>query len=137
MTDTDNEEVENTSKILSSSTRATNENRSRTDSIIPDITFDFQPSISPVIPTVVDGIDKNEDNIPLIPVKGIYKNLFVLSFSMLAFVAAYIGILALQSSLNTKGNVGVNSLIVMNVFLLVCICLIIIFEITKTSSNDL
>jgi hypothetical protein len=76
-------------------------------------------SISPVTLTVTTKIDESDNDIPLFSIRQIYKNLIILSFAFLLFVTASYGMQVLQSSLNAKGNVGVNSLIISNVFLLV------------------
>jgi len=114
--------IENAVEILPkklSFTSTTSENRSRTASFVENLPVDFQTSVSPVIAAVIHEIDENNEDIPLFSVRQIYKNLIILSLALLVFITAYVGILALQSSLNTKENVGVNSLIVMNVFLFV------------------
>ncbi len=114
--------IENEAEIIPkklSFTSTTPENRSRTVSFVENLPGDFQTSVSPVIPAVIHEIDENNEDIPLFSVRQIYKNLIILSLALLVFITAYVGILALQSSLNIKENVGVNSLIVMNVFLLV------------------
>jgi hypothetical protein len=88
----------------------TSENQSRT------------ASISSVISTVINETNQNdEDAVPLFSNQKIYKNLVIISLAFLLMFTAYAGIIALQSSLNTKGNVGVNSLIIINVFILVSI----------------
>lgn len=104
-------DIENLAEIIPrklSYTSITSENRSRTSSIIVD---------HAVIPTAINEID--EEDIPLFSSRKIYKNLVVLSTAFVLLFTAYAGILSLQSSLNTVGNVGVNSLIVINVLILV------------------
>jgi hypothetical protein len=115
-------DIENEAEIIPkklSFTSTISENRSRTASFVENLPVDFQTSVSPVIPAVIHEIAENNEDIPLFSVRQIYKNLIILSLALLVFITAYIGILALQSSLNTKGNVGVNSLIVMHAFVLV------------------
>ena len=92
----------------------TSENRSRTTSIVENLVVDFHTSISSVTPSLTNNINVNDDDIPLFTVRQIYKNLSILAISFLLIFTAYDGISVLQSSLNTKGNVGINSLIVMN-----------------------
>ncbi|CAF1125732.1 unnamed protein product [Adineta steineri] len=52
------------------------------------------------------------NTIPIFSIQKIYKNLLVLSISFVLLFTAYNGMVTLQSSLNTKNNIGVNSLII-------------------------
>jgi hypothetical protein len=65
-------------------------------------------------PALVDA-----EPIPLFSIAKIYKNLFLLALAFVLMFTAYNGMATLQSSLNTKNNVGVNSLIVTYSFLIV------------------
>ncbi|CAF1574181.1 unnamed protein product, partial [Adineta steineri] len=58
------------------------------------------------------------DTIPIFSIRKIYKNLILLSLSFIILFTAYNGMVTLQSSLNTKNNVGVNSLIITYSFLI-------------------
>lgn len=97
------------------------ENRSRATSIIDNLATDFETPLPPIVSTIINETDENNEDLPLFSTGKIYKNLFILSIAFVIIFTAYSGILSLQSSLNTKGNVGVNSLIVINVFMLVSI----------------
>lgn len=59
------------------------------------------------------------DKIPPFSIGKIYKNLILLSLAFVILFTAYNGIATLQSSLNVKNNVGVNSLIITYSFLIV------------------
>jgi hypothetical protein len=59
------------------------------------------------------------DTIPIFSIGKIYKNLFLLSLAFVLMFTAYNGMVTLQSSLNVKNNVGVNSLIITYSFLIV------------------
>jgi hypothetical protein len=113
--------TENAAEILPKklSFTSTSENRSRTASIIDNHAVDFHTSISSVTPIVINETNEIDENALLFSIRKIYKNLIILSLTFLLMFTAYGGIVALQSSLNTKGNVGVNSLIIINVFILV------------------
>jgi hypothetical protein len=117
MTDIENEAEIIPRKISFMSTIS--ESRSRATSIIDNLAVDFQTSPLPVVPTVINETDENNEDVPLFPIRKIYKNLIILSIAFILVFTAYSGILSLQSSLNTKGNVGVNSLIIINFFMLV------------------
>jgi hypothetical protein len=71
--------------------------------------------------TSSSGIDQPlpNDSIPIFSIGKIYKNLFLLSFAFILMFTAYNGISTLQSSLNVKNNVGVNSLLITYSFLIV------------------
>jgi hypothetical protein len=114
-------EIKNEAEIipLLSFTSTTSENRSGTAPFVDNLAVGTETSISSVTPTVTTKIDESDNDIPLFSIRQIYKNLIILSFAFLLFATAASSILSLQSSLNTKGNVGVNSLIISNVFLLV------------------
>ncbi|CAF3155246.1 unnamed protein product [Rotaria sp. Silwood2] len=58
------------------------------------------------------------DTIPTFPIAKIYKNLVLLSLAFVLLFTAYNGMVLLQSSLNVKNNVGVNSLIITYAFLI-------------------
>ncbi|CAF1110563.1 unnamed protein product [Rotaria sordida] len=58
------------------------------------------------------------DTIPPFPIAKIYKNLFLLALAFVLIFTAYNGMVLLQSSLNVKNNVGVNSLIITYAFLI-------------------
>lgn len=92
---------------------------------------DFHTSISSVVPVIPDNHDQYQE-LPSFSVRQIYRNLLVLSVAFVLMFTAYNGIAALQSSLNTKGNVGVNSLIITNAFVLVSVY----FD-KVTSCNDI
>lgn len=57
--------------------------------------------------------------IPPFSIGKIYKNLLLLSLAFVLMFTAYNGMVTLQSSLNVKNNVGVNSLIITYTFLIV------------------
>jgi hypothetical protein len=57
--------------------------------------------------------------IPVFSIGKIYKNLLLLSIAFVLMFTAYNGMVTLQSSLNVKNNVGVNSLIITYAFLIV------------------
>jgi hypothetical protein len=95
-------------------TSVTSEGRSRTSSII-----DLHTSVSSVFPVVTIDQVENDEDLPLFSNRQIYKNLTILSISFVLIYVAFLGIVSLQSTLNAKGNVGVNSLIVINAFILV------------------
>lgn len=61
----------------------------------------------------------SDSPMPAFSIGKIYKNLFILSLAFVLMFTAYNGMVTLQSSLNTKGNVGVNSLIITYAFLIV------------------
>ena len=98
----------------------TDECRSRTTSILNEQTIDYDVSPSVVVsPIISDDLETTNANIPLFSLRQVYKNLIIMCLAFTVLFTAYSNILSLQSSLNTKGNVGVNSLIVLNVFALV------------------
>ena len=74
------------------------------------------PHIS--VGSVVQSIN-NDDTVPVFSIRKIYKNLLTLSWAFLLLFIAYSGITILQSSLNTKHNVGINSLIISNACVIV------------------
>jgi hypothetical protein len=121
-------DIENAAEIIPrklSFMNITNENRSRPVSIVDNFAVDFHTSISSVIPIIINETNENDKDVPLFSNRKIYKNLVIISLTFVLMFTAYGGIIALQSSLNTKGNVGVNSLIIINTFILVSIYLII------------
>jgi hypothetical protein len=60
-----------------------------------------------------------DEPIPPFSIRKIYKNLLLLSIAFVLMFTAYNGMVTLQSSLNVKNNVGVNSLIITYAFLIV------------------
>jgi hypothetical protein len=100
----------------SSIIKSTIEVRSRANSTADIIAVDFLTSLSSIVPST---IDENDEDIPLFSNQKIYKNLIILSVAFVLLFTAYSGIASLQSSLNTEGNVGVNSLIVTNAVIFV------------------
>lgn len=68
--------------------------------------------------TEIEQTNVNE-SIPPFSIGKIYKNLLFLSLAFILMFTAYNGMVTLQSSLNVKGNVGVNSLIITYSFLIV------------------
>ncbi|CAF3821588.1 unnamed protein product [Rotaria sordida] len=116
-------EIDNEAEIASRKNTFTNsigEIRSRTSSIVNIIADHFHTSINSVIPIVIEEIDDdNDDELPLFSIRQIYKNLIIFALNFVLLFTAYGSISVLQSSLNTEGNVGVNSLIVSNAFFLV------------------
>ncbi|CAF4911121.1 unnamed protein product, partial [Rotaria sp. Silwood1] len=117
MTEVDNEVEIAPRKI--SFTNSTREIRSRATSIVNIIADSFHTSINSVIPAVNEQIDDDDDELPLFSIRQIYKNLIIFALNYVLLFTAYSGIAVLQSSLNTEGNVGVNSLIVSNAFFFV------------------
>jgi hypothetical protein len=67
------------------------------------------------------GLSENNPDVPIPPfsIQKIYKNLLLLSIAFVLMFTAYNGMVTLQSSLNVKNNVGVNSLIITYSFLIV------------------
>ena len=57
--------------------------------------------------------------IPLFSIRKVYKNLILLSVVFVLLFTAYNGIGTLQSSLNVKNNVGVNSLLIIQALVMV------------------
>jgi hypothetical protein len=115
-------DIEDAAEIISkklSFTSLTSGNRSRTSSIVDNLAVDFQSSVSSIVPIVIHETNENDENIPPFPIRQVYKNLIIISLGLLMMYIAFYGILSLQSSLNAKGNVGVNSLIVINIAILV------------------
>src|SRR5438128_2428639 len=78
------------------------------------IAIDRRKSSSPVVLPV-----SNDDKSPIYSLRQIYKNLLILSLAFVLMFTAYIGIGILQSSLNVKNNVGVNSLMITSAFFIV------------------
>jgi hypothetical protein len=66
-------------------------------------------------PTGLDG----DKILSIFSIKKIYKNLFVLASALVLLFTAYTNIGTLQSSLNAKHNVGMNSLIINNACIIV------------------
>ncbi|CAF1206004.1 unnamed protein product [Adineta steineri] len=76
-------------------------------------------NIDPLKSTSPDNqLTITNNTIPIFSIRKLYKNLIVLSISFVLLFTAYSGISTLQSSLNTKNNVGVNSLIITYAFLI-------------------
>ena len=99
---------------------SSSETRSRAGSIIDALAIDYPTSISSVVPSMINDTDSSDDRgIPRFSIRQIYKHLAILSLSFVLIFTAYSGISFLQSSLNTKRNVGINSLIVSSAFQLV------------------
>jgi len=73
--------------------------------------------LKPALPEVEQTTPN--DTIPPFSIQKIYKNLFLLSLAFVLMFTAYNGMVTLQSSLNVKNNVGVNSLIITYAFLIV------------------
>lgn len=101
---------------------STDECRSRTTSILNEQTIDYNVSPSVIVsPTINENVETPNDTSPLFSLRQVYKNLIIVSIAFTLLFTAYSDIIAIQSSLNAKGNVGVNSLIVLNVFALVSV----------------
>lgn len=96
---------------------STDECRSRTTSVLNEQTIDYDISPSVIVPPTVN--ETMNEKAPLFSIRHVYKNLIIMCIAFTILFTAYSNILSLQSSLNTKGNVGVNSLIVLNGFALV------------------
>ncbi|CAF0882876.1 unnamed protein product [Rotaria sordida] len=114
-------DIENAAEIIPkelSFTSLTSENRSRTNSIVDSVAVDFYTSVSSIVPIVIHETNENDEHIKLFPIRQVYKNLIIISLGFLIMYTAFHGILSLQSSLNAKGNVGVNALIVLNIAIL-------------------
>ena len=114
---------ENNAEIIPrklSFTNSKNDSRSRSTSYTENNPINFPGSDASAVPLVNNdnSRNKNDDAVPFSN-QQIYKNLVILSIAFLFLCTAYASISVLQSSLNVKGNVGVNALIVMNVFVLV------------------
>ncbi|CAF4954967.1 unnamed protein product, partial [Rotaria sp. Silwood1] len=77
---------------------------------------EYHESLMSIISIVNDNEDS--DKSVIFSIRQIYKNVFILSFAFVLMFTAYSGMAALQSSLNTKDNVGVNSLIITTVFVI-------------------
>ena len=71
------------------------------------------------IPSCKDEQTAPIETTPTFSIGKIYKNLILLSAAFVLLFTAYNGIVTLQSSLNVKNNVGVNSLIITYAFLIV------------------
>ncbi|CAF0820564.1 unnamed protein product [Adineta steineri] len=72
---------------------------------------DYHPSSSPP-PIASQSINSDENNPKIFQIRKIYKNLIVISVAFTFMLTAYTSILSLQSSLNVKNNIGVNSLFI-------------------------
>ncbi|CAF3381768.1 unnamed protein product [Rotaria socialis] len=76
-------------------------------------------SIDPLKTSSPENKDSaTNDTIPEFSIAKIYKNLLILALAFVLLFTAYNGIATLQSSLNVKNNVGVNSLIITYSFLI-------------------
>ncbi|CAF1494994.1 unnamed protein product [Adineta ricciae] len=97
------------------------ENRRKTSFVTDSIPVHSHSSITSVDPTIINDATNTsineKDEVPILSIRQIYKNLAVLSIAFVLLFTAYSGIAALQSSLNTKGNVGINSLLVNTIFI--------------------
>lgn len=98
--------------------------RRKSISFTDSIPVDSHSSIFSVGPVVINDTTETNINkkheVPIFSIRQIYKNLAILSISFVLIFTAYSGIAALQSSLNAKGNVGINSLLVNTIFIAVC-----------------
>ena len=110
-------------------TSMTSEDRSRASSII-----DLHTPVASVLPVVTLDPIEDDDGAPLFTTRQIYKNLAILSTAFVLIYIAFLGVVSLQSTMNAKGNVGVNSLIILNAFILVRTSPSILFSIEKESS---
>ena len=61
----------------------------------------------------------SNETIAIFSIRKIYKNLILLSVAFVLLFTAYNGMIMLQSSLNVKNNVGVNSLMITHAFVIV------------------
>ena len=61
----------------------------------------------------------SNEAIPVFSIRKTYKNLILLSVAFVLLFTAYNGMIMLQSSLNVKNNVGVNSLMITHAFVIV------------------
>lgn len=113
MVDTDPDELTNIPRKLSYIS-ATGEDQTNAAGKMGVMTIDPLKTSS----TDVEKTPPN-DGIPQFSVAKIYKNLILLSVAFVLMFTAYNGMTMLQSSLNTKNNVGINSLIVTYSFLIV------------------
>lgn len=95
------------------------DHRSRSTSNADNIAVSFHGSVASVGSFINNDTVETNEELPLFPNRKIYKNLAILSASLVILFTAYVSVISLQSSLNTKGNVGINALIVMNSFILV------------------
>ncbi|UJR22295.1 hypothetical protein I4U23_025353 [Adineta vaga] len=70
--------------------------------------------------STIDSTEQSVPNdiIPIFSIRKIYKNLILISIAFILMFTAYNGMVTLQSSLNVKNNVGVNSLIITYSFLI-------------------
>ncbi|CAF1638201.1 unnamed protein product, partial [Adineta steineri] len=86
---------------------------------LPFVFSSTAPTNDPLKSTSPDNqLTITNNTIPIFSIRKIYKNLIVLSISFVLLFTAYSGMSTLQSSLNTKNNVGVNSLIITYSFLI-------------------
>ena len=105
---------ENAAEIMPkklSNTSPTNDRRSKSTVNAHTASYSFHESVASI---VNNGIVKNNEDLPLFSSRQIYKNLAILSIVFLLLYTAFQSIIALQSSLNTKDNVGINTLIIIN-----------------------
>ena len=100
-------------------TSTTSDCRSRSTSNADILGVSFNGTVASFAPTVDSDNTENNEDLPLFSNRQISKNLIILSVALLILFTAYTSIISLQSSLNAKGNVGINALIVMNAFILV------------------
>ncbi|CAF4059727.1 unnamed protein product, partial [Rotaria sordida] len=99
-------------------TNSTSDNRSTASSVADILAIDFHTSTTSVVSIVINADNDNNDEVPLFSIRQINKNFFVLLLAFILLFTAYSGIISLQSSLNVKGNVGINSLVVTHAFIL-------------------
>lgn len=95
------------------------ENKEKTDTIsLPQL-----PSVDSSMDNdksdATSSVASKKDEPPLFSIMKIYKNLILIAIAFVLMFTAYNGMVTLQSSLNVKGNVGVNSLIITYAFLIV------------------
>jgi hypothetical protein len=66
-----------------------------------------------------ESTNENNEMSPTFSIRKIYKNLLIISLAFVLMFTAYNGMVTLQSSLNKKNDVGVNSLTITYAFLIV------------------
>lgn len=64
-------------------------------------------------------VEKKNEHRQSFSTAKIYRNLLILSFSFLILLTGHNGIISLQTTLNAKDNIGVNALLIMNIFIIV------------------
>lgn len=88
-------------------------------SIVNSEEVDSIPNKMLLINSVNENSTEIDSTSTIFSMRKIYKNLLVLSCALVLLFTAYTNMLTLQSSLNTKQNVGVNSLIINTVCVIV------------------